>query len=991
MVFYADTGNERRRQAKITGGCVNLAARLMVAAREGVLCDEATRRATASSFLFEPVEAVPAKGFADPVVAWRPVRRVAEQRRVFDGKLIGREVEFAQLRGAIDALLAGAGTGLMLRGEAGIGKSRLAADVAGYASACGVRVVWAVGSLLESGTPYYPWRAALRTLLCPLGDFSPDGALFEARRLLADADTLSGWLPLLGDIEPVVHRESLLVNEMTGQARAASLRTLMVELLRRFAVQRPLMVVVEDVHWFDHQSRTLYSHIAQNADPGLLVLGTTRPGDDLYPGTRTGYAGGTRMLEIGPLDREGLAALARDRLGAARVADGLVDFVESASGGNPFYAEQVLLSLRSTGRLARVADGVDGVLDPWMDGGPASGDTAWREMLTSRVDALSSPEKVAIRLAAVIGRSFSEEMLVDLATSISEGTDVVEVIDELVAEDIFRESPAGDGTLDFRHTLLREAMYSQTAYATRKSLHALIAHWIEEHEADRIELRHSELAMHCERAHDLSRAVHHLEQAAAISSLRCASREAISQARRAMELAEEHMLPPDSGRTTRCEAILGDAHNELFQYEAAKHHFKRALASAGRPAPRTTASLLLGIIAQLVVQAGRRLRLWSSEHADPAQSWASRVYQKLGEIAYFDGSNLAVLHATLTSLNLAERSGAVREAVGGLAALAIGFQSVGLRRVSRLYNGRSIDLAERKGGVADVAYAHLVNGVYQAANTDWQAASESLQKAAQHYVTLGAGERWQQAYAGLCAVAVTRGRFEEAHELLRLMQAHQSEMPVQITAYAHAFATCVALAQGGPLEALVAKLREIIRANDLAKIDRMFCQGLIASACWRVGDGPAAIAAARAGLSILETGVPAAWYVTEGLAGIAGTLLEASESGQALAAEGGRALKGLLRYARNNPVASGRAALLGGWDLMQKGHTDRSVARWRQGLEHAQQRGTRYDAALLLSALSSCGALEASEADSLRQCGKELLEELGAVAWIPLCHRTHRS
>jgi adenylate cyclase len=230
-----------------------------------------------------------------------------------------------------------------------------------------------------------------------------------------------------------------------------------------------------------------------------------------------------------------------------------------------------------------------------------------------------------------------------------------------------------------------------------------------------------------------------------------------------------------------------------------------------------------------------------------------------------------------------------------------------------------------------------------------------LTHSASLYTRLGAVERWQQAYGGLSAIELMRGRLPQAQSWLDKLRPPGHELPAQIAAYLHAFGASLAIIQGRALAEFVMRLREVTAARELARFDRVLCQGLIATCCWRLDDRTAAVEAAHDGLANLLSGVPAAWYVTDGIAGIAQTLIDASACGLASPSDAWRACRILRSYARATKVALPRAALLSGRFAAGSGSKRLALSRWRKGLGAARSLGAGYDEALLLHELGTHG------------------------------------
>lgn len=981
LALYADRGGNERRHAGLTGGVVNRAARLMTAAQGGILCDKSTRNAAAREFQFEARDPVSAKGFAEVVAVWQPRAGTASERHSFAGVSVGRDLEARQLSFALDQVVAGHGDTISLCGEAGLGKTRLIADIAAHARERGMLVIGSAGFALESMSVYYVWRQILAQLLCGAGKFDPALAHRVAANLVADDECLTSWLPLLNDIIPFQFADTELTQEMVGHARAEGLRMLVTALVSRSSHNTPILLIADDLHWFDSASAALLLELAIARPPGLLLLAATRPLDDSSAVEAHGVVRESRRIHLPGLTRVALGVLVAERLGAAEAAHELVDFVVRRTEGNPLYAEEVVSALQVSGYL-EVTDGVAAFTAEAASESNVMLPEGLRGVIVSRLDALGAAEQLMLKIAAVVGQEFSLKMLRDLFPCAQGTADLIALARVLEREDVVYPVGGESDRYRFKHVLLQDAVYELLPYALRQELHRDIANWVERNESHDLEPHFAALASHWERALNIPTAVTYLEKSAELSLKHYANRDAIRQADRALRLANEHKLPPDRGREMRCEAILGEAYNELFQYGAAKHHFNRALVCGGRSVPRFAAMMILDVAWQLAQQLSARAGLMRGRSADPLLPWISHIHEKLSEIAYFNSGKLSLLHATLTSLNLAERSGSVREAVKGYAAMAIGFAGSDQRWLSQVYNRRSLALAQEQGGIEDIAYANVVSGVYWAADGQWEQAVECLTYSATLYARLGAIERWQQSIGGLCAVALARGQLANAKEWLDKLRPARHDMPAQIAAYLHGFDTCLALAQGGQLPELVTRLSKVIGARELAQFDRIFCHGLLATSYWRLGDRARAIESAQAGLNNLSAGVPVAWYITDGIAGIAQTLIDASACGLASRRDAQHACRILAQYARATKVAAPRAALLAG--RMATARHDRrcALACWQRGLVAARALGAGYDEALLLDELGNHSPHGSTERSEFLEQARVQHERIGA----PLLH-----
>ncbi len=292
-VFCGLVGNDRRREYTFLGNTVNLAARLMILARDGtesegkelfsILCDRPTFDAARERAEFEVLPAQPVKGRDDLVEMFRPLR---EQREVIRRQtdLVGRSAEKAILINAIQELQRGAPLQVVvLHGEAGIGKSRLMEELLQQAQVSQLKSFSGAGDPMEKSNPYFAWRSIFGRALgfeeaaakLQLSSFDRQAILDAASgKLEAIEAGLSRYLPLLNVILPVSVPENESTATMTSEVRGGNIRDLLVRLLQREVEQSPILVSVEDLHWLDSASWTLLSDVVQNVRPLLLAVST---------------------------------------------------------------------------------------------------------------------------------------------------------------------------------------------------------------------------------------------------------------------------------------------------------------------------------------------------------------------------------------------------------------------------------------------------------------------------------------------------------------------------------------------------------------------------------------------------------------------------------------------------------------------------------------------------------------------------------------------
>ena len=436
----------------VTGDAVNVAARLEQAAAVGeVLVGEATLRLVRALVEVEPVEPLSLKGKSEPVPAFRllSVEGVVEPR--FAAPMVGRETELERLRGAFRQAVRDRSCQLFtVLGSAGVGKSRLAAE---FAAGIEARVVLGRCLSYGEGITYGPVVEVLKQL----------------DALKADAAAAAPLRSLLG--------------ETAGGASPEEIAWGFRKLLEQEAQQRPLVCVLDDLHWGEETLLDLVEHLADlSRDAPLLLLCIARP--DLLE-RRPAWGGGkwnatTVLLE--PLDDA-----ETDELIAALGGTGEVGArVRQASEGNPLFVEEMLALVRESG-----------------DGEVRVPPTI-QALLAARLDQLDPAERDVLERGAVEGQVFHRSAVAALTNDDREldGSFVSLVRKQLVRP--HRSQVAGDEAYRFRHLLIRDAAYEGLPKARRAELHQRCAAWLEERVPDLVELDelvgyHLEQAARCKR------------------------------------------------------------------------------------------------------------------------------------------------------------------------------------------------------------------------------------------------------------------------------------------------------------------------------------------------------------------------------------------------------------------------------------------------------------------------------------------------------------
>jgi predicted ATPase len=432
--------------------------------------------------------------------------------QVTAGRFIGRTQELARLR----QLLVRATTGeaplvALVGGEAGVGKTRLVEQLAATAGEQGVRVLGGgCVPLGEEGLPFGPVTQALRGLADQL-----DPAELEAVAGPASQE-LGRLLPDLA-----VNGVASATAEVAAGAGQGRLFELLLGVVGRLAADAPLLWVVEDLHWADRSTRDLLAYLATYLRAGPVMLVGTFRSDELHrlhPLRRllAELARNRRVvrLELARFSRAEVAELLAGLLGAEPPAR-LVEDVYARSGGNPFFAEELLLA----------SDG----------GGPGALPPSLQEVLLARVVRLGERTQQLLRVAAAAGPGVAQPLL-EVVAGMDEAA-LLAGLREAVDQQVLVPEAGGEG-YGFRHALLAEAVYSELLPGERVRLHTALAAALEAglEGGDAPASRAARLAYHWAAAGDQPRALAASVHAASAAEQVYAFAEAQLQMERALGL-----------------------------------------------------------------------------------------------------------------------------------------------------------------------------------------------------------------------------------------------------------------------------------------------------------------------------------------------------------------------------------------------------------------------------------------------------------------------
>jgi class 3 adenylate cyclase/predicted ATPase len=551
-------GEGAAQEQSVVGETPNLTARLQALAEpDTVVIAAGTRRLVGDLFEYRDLGAVEVKGIIGPVRAWQVLRpsAIASRFEALRGsaltRLVGRDEEIDLLLRRWTRAKAGDGQVVLVSGEPGLGKSRIAAEL-------GERLHGEQHIRLRYFCSPYHHDSALFPFIEQLGRASgfgredmPAVKLEKLEAVLARAAPPDEDLALLADLLSLPASEQHpLPNLSPPQKKERTLEAL-VRQLDGLARQQPVVMVFEDAHWIDPTSREVLDLTVERVRslPVLLII-TFRP--EFQP-PWTGQPQVT-MLALNRLDRRDRTALVEQIACGKTLPDEIIDQIVDRTDGVPLFIEELTKSVLESGLLREESDRY--VLDRALP--PFAIPTSLHDSLVARLDRLASVRLVA-QIGAAIGREFPYALL--HAVSHLPEDELQAALARIVASElVFQRSTPPDAVYSFKHSLIQDAAYSTLLRSTRQELHSRIANALEERFPDTVASQPEILAHHFTQGGLVHPAIRYWRRAGEGALKRSSMVEAVTHLTRGVELIS--LLPAGRERDRaelRLQLALGTA------------------------------------------------------------------------------------------------------------------------------------------------------------------------------------------------------------------------------------------------------------------------------------------------------------------------------------------------------------------------------------------------------------------------------------------------
>ena len=601
-------GGNARRTYGVLGDAVNLSARLMQAAQPGqILVNDDAYAKASDRFLWETLPAIRVKGKSDPIALNRLIgmqtqRALRSLNTLYPDPPIGREEILAQLDSAITRLDQGKGQLIRLAGDAGMGKTHIAAEFSRRARGQNMRLALGTCHSLTRNSLYQPWRDIFYALL-ELDDSSESNAIAQLTTYIEQVH--SDWqlrLPLLGDLLNLPIPDNPTTAALESDLRQKALFSLLVEMIQTWAQAQPLVLIIDSAHWMDEASEALTQLLGQQAAgtaPVMLLL-LTRPelvgsSTQLPELIRLPYFTTLMLAEM----QEAQTRQLLEQFLEGDVSPLLLSVVQTLAHGNPFFLHELLLAMRATGQIAQ-QDGlwqispelvlllqradfvtqVDGrwLLKPNVDlssvklGLPDS----IHGMVLAHLDRLPESHKLTLKISSVLGYYID---LVLVAEVHPEGKDVPQIESEaayMATEEVVHEEMPDRKIYAFRQQTTQEVAYETLLHGQRQQLHRLVVEALAEQQPDAV----VEIAHHALMAELWPLAMDYNLLAGERAKQLYANQQAIDFLQKSLRCAQALPDTETGNQMKRIHLALGELFVTTSQYDDAHKHLAAGLSLA---------------------------------------------------------------------------------------------------------------------------------------------------------------------------------------------------------------------------------------------------------------------------------------------------------------------------------------------------------------------------------------------------------------------------
>lgn len=489
----------------ITGDAVNTGARLYnLAKKDEIIIGPETNRQVCSQFRTKTLRTVQLKGKAQNYIPYKIEGKIQGplSHSHASSPFIGREEELNLLLNLFHKTSMKQGQFAVVKAEPGMGKSRLFMEFQNKITTNAK--VWSANCQVEDPRLYSPFVKLIYSIAQVNEGSKLDESLSKIERSLLSYDpNFHKYLPVVFSVIGVNHSKYKMEEGVSGDKINSLFMEAVSSLFAAASKHQTLVVLLDDWQWSDTLSDKMLGRLIEFIAPLPIMIAVNH---------RTGYASTWKQVdhctecELSNLEKVAAKSLIKKTWEAVILPDGISDFIHMRTGGNPFFIEELCHSMSDDGTIKLVngevvlQKAIPNIVLP----------SSVFNVIQARIDMLDDKPKELLKTASVIGKEFGGALILELMKD-DETKDCLEVLKN---KNLIQNLGANPEEFSFKHSLIHQVVYESLLIQSRKKIHALVGHVIEDVFKDRIDEHLEELAYHYEHSDESERYLHYLMRSA---------------------------------------------------------------------------------------------------------------------------------------------------------------------------------------------------------------------------------------------------------------------------------------------------------------------------------------------------------------------------------------------------------------------------------------------------------------------------------------------